>query len=229
MLKKRLILLLTLFMICVVIYIMNVGISPAVSVASQISPKKTVIIDAGHGGEDGGAVAADGTVEKDINLKIAHKTAKFLKILGFTVIMTRETDVSTSDGEVFIKRQDLENRLKLMKEYPDGIFVSIHLNKFTTSAAKGSQVFYSKIEGSKQLGDAIQKNITEQLQKENKRVNKLTTSSTYLLYNASVPAVLVECGFLSNEAELLRLKDNTYQQKLAFCIAGGISEYFKES
>ena len=229
MLKKRLILLLCLFIICASIYIADVRISPAVGVASQIYPRQTVIIDAGHGGEDGGAVASDGTVEKDINLKIALQTAKFLKLYGFEVIMTRESDVSTSTGENFIKREDLENRLKLMNENPESIFVSIHLNKFTTSAAKGSQVFYSKVDNSKTLGDLIQNSIITNLQKENKRVNKQANSSTYLLYNATVPAVLVECGFLSNESELARLRDNTYQHQLAFCITDGILNYFKES
>ncbi|MBO5211039.1 MAG: N-acetylmuramoyl-L-alanine amidase [Clostridia bacterium] len=229
MLKKRLALLLSLFIICACIYIADAGISPAVEVSSQISPAKTVIIDAGHGGEDGGAVAFDGTLEKDINLKIALQAAKVLKLYGFEVIMTRESDTSTSTGESFIKREDLENRLNLMKKNPDSIFVSIHLNKFTTSAAKGSQVFYSKFENSKLLGDLIQNSIILNLQKENKRVNKQATSSTYLLHKATIPAVLVECGFLSNEAELTRLKDSAYQKKLAFCIIDGILQYFKES
>lgn len=229
MLKKRLILLLSLFIICASIYIADVGVSPALEVVSQIYPRQIVIIDAGHGGEDGGAVASDGTVEKDINLKIALQTAKLLQLYGFEVIMTRESDVSTSTGDSFIKREDLENRLNLMKQNPESIFVSIHLNKFTTSAAKGSQVFYSKGDASKLLGDLIQKSIIKNLQKENKRVNKQANSSTYLLYNATVPAVLVECGFLSNAAELSRLKDNNYQRQLAFCITDGILEYFKES
>ncbi len=229
MLKKRLAVLVVLFIICAVIYVADVGISPNVAVVSHISPEKTVIIDAGHGGEDGGAVAADGTVEKDINLKIALQTAKFLKLYGFKVIMTRETDTNTCNGDSFIKREDLENRLNLMKQNPESVFVSIHLNKFTTSAAKGSQVFYSKGDAAKALGDTIQKSIIKNLQNENKRVNKQATSSTYLLYNATVPAVLVECGFLSNQAELLRLKDSAYQQKLAFCITDGILQYFKES
>lgn len=191
-----------------------------------------VLANSAHGGYDGGAVASDGTVEKDINLKIAKQTMMFLKVYGFEVIMTRESDTSTDSsattGGAFLKREDLENRLKLMKDNPDSIFVSIHLNKFTTSAANGSQVFYSKGEKSKALGEFIQKSIVSNLQPENSRVNKQATSSTYLLYNATVPAVLVECGFLSNKAELNRLKDSDYQQKMAFCIASGILEYFKE-
>ena len=116
-----------------------------------------------HGGEDGGATANDGTVEKEINLKIAKRVAKFLKLYGFEVIMTRDSDANTCTGDTFIKREDMENRLKLMKSYPDGVFISIHLNKFTTSAARGSQVFYSRDEKSKLLGDFIQKSIINNL------------------------------------------------------------------
>ena len=196
-----------------------------------ISNLKTVIIDAGHGGFDGGAVAADGTVEKDINLKISSYIADMLKTAGYKVVLTREADVSTDDVETdtiaIRKKSDLKNRLKLMKDYPDAIFVSIHLNKFTTSAARGSQVFYNgKILQSKQLGECIQNSIISLLQPENTRVNKQATSSTYLLYNATLPAVLVECGFLSNKAELEFLKNENYQKKMALCCFLGITEYF---
>lgn len=184
-----------------------------------------------HGGFDGGAVASDGTVEKDINLNIALMIAKLLKQNGFNVIMTRENDVSTDDVETdkiaTRKKSDLKNRLDLMNDYSDAIFVSVHLNKFTTSAARGSQVFYSKSEKSKLLGDCIQKSIVSHIQPENTRVNKQATSSTYLLYNATIPTVLVECGFLSNKAELEKLKNEDYQNQMAFCIYCGILEYFK--
>lgn len=178
----------------------------------------------------GGAVASDGTVEKDINLKIALMLKAFLNAGGVKVIMTRESDVSTDSVETdkiaARKKSDLKNRLSIMKDYPDAIFVSIHLNKFTTSAAIGSQVFYSaRREESKQLGEEIQKSIVKLLQPENSRVNKQATSSTYILYNATVPAVLVECGFLSNSAELKRLKTEEYQNKMAFSIFCGIMEY----
>lgn len=197
-----------------------------------ITQRATVILDAGHGGFDGGAVAHDGTVEKEINLKIALKLKEFLKLGGYEVIMTRDGDVSTDDVETdkiaARKKSDLKNRLKLMKDYPDAVFVSIHLNKFTTSAAAGSQVFYSAgREESKKLGEDIQKSIVRLLQPENSRVNKQATSSTYILYNATLPAVLVECGFLSNTAELKRLKTEEYQNKMAFSIFCGIMDYHK--
>ncbi len=185
-----------------------------------------------HGGFDGGAVAADGTVEKDINLNISLTLQRLLKQSGFRVIMTRENDVSTDDTEsdkiASKKKSDLQNRLNLMKDYPNAVFVSIHLNKFTTSAAFGSQVFYSRNEESKILSECIQRSIVDFIQPENTRVNKQATSSTYLLYNATIPAVLVECGFLSNKAELEKLKQPIYQNKMAFSIYCGIAEYFKE-
>ena len=202
-----------------------------ITVSASYKNRNTVILDAGHGGFDGGAVASDGTVEKDINLKITLASAKFLRQSGFNVILTRENHVSTDDVETekisTRKKSDLKNRLNLMKDYKDAVFVSIHLNKFTTSAANGSQVFYSRSEESKRLGDCIQKSIVAKLQPENTRVNKLATSSTYLLYNATVPSVLVECGFLSNKSELEKLKDKDYQNKMAFSIYCGILEYFK--
>ncbi len=160
--------------------------------------------------------------------------SKFLEKTGYEVILTRSDDSSTeSDNSERIpsrKKSDLKNRLELMKSHPDAVFVSIHLNKFTTSAASGSQVFYSaNDENSKPLGEKIQASIVKMLQPENKRVNKQATSSTYILYNAPIPAVLVECGFLSNSAELKMLKNEDYQNKMAFCIFCGINEYFLSS
>ena len=149
---------------------------------------------------------------------------------GYRVILTRQADVSTDDVETdqisARKKSDLRNRLKLMNDYPSAVFVSIHLNKFTTTAANGSQVFYSpKTEGSKELSESIQHSIISLLQPHNTRVCKKATSSTYILYNATIPAVLVECGFLSNKAELEKLKQPDYQAQMAFCIAKGIIEF----
>ena len=208
------------------------GRIPTLAVSGSVMGRPTVILDAGHGGFDGGAVAPDGTVEKEINLKIALKLKEFLRLGGYEVVMTRDSDVSTDDVETdkiaARKKSDLKNRLKLMKDYPDAVFVSIHLNKFTTSAAAGSQVFYGTgREESKKLGEDIQKAIVRLLQPENTRVNKKATSSTYILYNATLPAVLVECGFLSNTAELKRLKTEEYQNKMAFSIFCGIMDYHK--
>ena len=204
-----------------------------IAAGANINNEKLVIIDAGHGGFDGGAVAPDGTVEKEINLQIATTLSEILALNGYSVIMTRTTDTGTEDDftkPIQVRKvSDLKNRLALMDRYPDAIFVSIHLNKFTASAAKGAQVFYSKNNpNSYTLGDSIQGNIRTLLQPENDRVIKQGTRSTYLLYNAKIPAVIVECGFLSNSEELKKLKDDNYKNQIAFAVFCGINDYFGE-
>lgn len=187
--------------------------------------KKTVILDAGHGGFDGGASAGD-VLEKDINLKIALFLVDHLKLSGYDVILTREDDSATNDEGDRIRSKkisDMKNRLALMKSYPDAFFVSIHLNKYSDSQPKGTQVFYSqKTTESKLLAQSIQQTVKELLQSDNHREIKPATRDTYLLYNAPIPAVIVECGFLSNPAELALLKTEEYQKKMAFAVYCGI-------
>ena len=189
-----------------------------------------VIIDAGHGGFDGGAVAFDGTNEKDINLKIAKKLETVLKFYGFSTVMTRTSDDAINDSGDGIrsqKKSDMYNRLRFMEKNPDAVFVSIHLNKYTTSAASGAQTFYSEnFASSKTLADNIQKSIASLLEPYNKRVVKKGTSDAFLLYNAKTPAVIVECGFLSNRQDLEQLKSDDFQNKMAFAIANGIINYY---
>ncbi len=149
---------------------------------------------------------------------------------GYDVIMTRTEDIGTEDDSAapirYRKVSDLKNRLNLMNSYDDAIFVSIHLNKFTASNVHGAQVFYSKNnEQSKKLGLCIQNSVKSLLQNNNDRAIKEGNKSTYLLYNAKIPAVIVECGFLSNKSELALLKNEEYQQKMAFSIFCGVAEY----
>ncbi len=202
-------------------------------VSKQRDSAPCIIVDAGHGGFDGGAVALDGTVEKEINLSVALKLQKLLQFHGAEVIMTRTEDIGTDrdEGAVIARRKksDLQNRLALMEEHPNALYVSIHLNKFTTGAASGAQVFYTpNFDEAAVLGQCLQDAFVKELQPENKRTIKKGTSSTYLLKNAKVPAVIVECGFLSNRQELKELKDPTYQSKLSFVILSGILKYFEQ-
>lgn len=204
-----------------------------IDVNASINNIPTIIIDAGHGGFDGGASAVDGTVEKDINLQIALKTTYLLRFYGYNVILTRDSDTGTEDDEsasiLKRKKSDLSNRLQLMKDNPDAIFVSIHLNKFTTSAANGAQVFYTKnYEDAFLLANTIQNTIKTLIQPENTRVVKQGSDSAYLLKNAAVPAIIVECGFLSNVVELEKLKTNDYQSQVAFAISKGIIDFYKQ-
>ena len=189
-----------------------------------------VIVDAGHGGEDGGASALDKSNEKDYNLEIALKLEQILRLNGYNVIMTRRTDIMTCDDGLkkirSRKVSDIHNRFRFMEEYPDALFVSIHQNKFSDTSQKGTQVFYSKNDPeSSVLADCIQKEIVGSLQKENKRMIKPSGTEIYLLYHAKSPAILVECGFLSNYEDLQKLKNDEYKTQLALLIAKGIINY----
>ena len=203
----------------------------AVKSTKQNANQPIVIIDAGHGGFDGGAVSDDGTVEKDINLSIALYLREYLAIFNIKTIMIRETDCSVEDNGLNTIRQkktsDLHNRMKIMEETDNAIFVSIHQNKFPDGKYNGTQVFYSPKtkEESQVLAQTIQDYIVNTLQKDNKRQIKECGTSVFLMYNAVKPAVLVECGFLSNYEETQRLKSSEYQKKIAFCIAMGIQNY----
>lgn len=191
----------------------------------------TVIVDAGHGGEDGGAVGIDGTIEKNINLDIALKLEKILKFYGFNVIMTRTEDVMTCDEGLSSMREkkvsDIHNRFKLIEQNPEAIFVSVHQNKFSDSAQHGMQVFYSdNNEQSIVLAKSIQNSVVKTLQADNMRAVKKSGSSIYLLYHAEIPAVLAECGFISNGDEVKLLNNDGYRMKIAILIADGILKYF---
>ena len=192
--------------------------------------KLTVIVDAGHGGFDGGASTEDGVTEKGINLNIALYLKEYLNFFGFDVVMTRETDTSTeSEGSTIRskKTSDLHNRMSLMGKTDNSIFVSIHQNHFSSPKYKGAQVFYSPefSEQSSLLAENIQESIVYYLQKDNKRQIKPCGTSVYLIYKAVKPAVLVECGFLSNLEDAENLQNEIYQRKIAFCIAIGILNY----
>ena len=197
--------------------------------ATETKERFCIIIDAGHGGFDGGAVAHDGTVEKDLNLKIALKLDAVLRASGYKTILVRSDDSSTNDptdGEK-AKVSDIKNRVKLMSKHKNSIFVSIHMNKYSTTQPHGAQVIYSKTDGSKELASMLQASVANHVQTDNKRVIKPSPKDIYLLNHAAVPAVIVECGVLSNPSDLENLKDDGYQLKIATALAYGIINYRK--
>lgn len=205
-------------------------ISKALPVLLPYTPKTRIVLDAGHGGMDGGAVGVNQVVEKHINLSIALKLRDLLEVSGFDVIMTRETDVSLHDpaitGVAQKKRSDMYSRLKLIEENPDAIFISIHQNKFEQSQSNGSQVFYgTKNSDSEILAASVQSSIRELLQKENKRETKPSGKEFFLLYNPEIPAIMVECGFISNPEECAKLVTDSYQDQIAFAIMNGVFDY----
>ena len=189
-----------------------------------------IIIDAGHGGEDGGAVGIDGTAEKDLNLSISLKLNEILSAMGYQTRMVRTTDTSIHNADADTVRErkvsDIHNRAAIMNEYENCIYVSIHQNKYSGSSIWGAQTFYSpNNEESKELAQLIQSSIANNVQPDNKRVIKQSGTNIYVLYNATKPAVMVECGFVSNANELEQLKDEEYQNKMAFAISNGIINY----
>ena len=194
----------------------------------------TVVIDAGHGGEDGGAVAADDTVEKDINLSIALKLKSLLLQNGVKVVMTREEDIAIYDENCTSlkekKSSDMKNRLAIFNGDPQNIVISIHQNKFEQKKYSGTQIFYSTNKPeSERLAESIRGSVVSNIQPDNERECKPADKNIYLLYNAQVPAVIVECGFISNDSELALLKDDTYQSKIAVAIFDGFMKYYNNN
>lgn len=190
-------------------------------------PEMLVVLDAGHGGFDGGAQSRSGILEKTLNLQVAKKLELILLQRGYTVVMTREGDYALQDDGEAGKPADLKARVKIAEEHPEGIFVSIHMNKFAVAKYCGSQVFFSKnSETAGVLAEKIQTSICKGLQPDNTRLSKPADRNIYLLEKLEMPAVIVECGFLSNHAEALMLTSNAYQASLAECIADGIDSFF---
>ena len=192
----------------------------------------TVIIDAGHGGEDGGA-EVDGVLEKDINLSIADKLADTLRLCGVRVTEIRDEDISVYDDSAQTLREkkvsDLKHRVEIVNGSENNILVSIHQNKFDNSAYSGTQVFYSSNnDKSRVLAESIRNSVVSLLQNDNTRELKPANSDIYLLDNATVPAVIVECGFLSNDEERAKLLDSGYQSEMAYSIAMGVLEYIDQ-
>ena len=185
----------------------------------------TVIIDAGHGGFDGGATAEaeSGTVlEKDVNLSIAKRLYFLFRTFGIDCVMTRTEDVMLGEGKAF----DLKNRLELAKKYENPVFISVHQNKFPDRDCRGLQVYYSKNNGDSEiLALFIQNVVRAYLDPQNGRKIKKADSSIYLLDRLTCPAVLVECGFMSNEEELGLLTSAEYQKKLASAIFAATVEF----
>jgi len=202
-------------------------------VSNMSISKPVIIIDAGHGGFDGGAVAHDGTIEKDINLSISKKLAEIAELGGYQVIMVRSDDTAVCDEGLDTirkkKSSDIHNRYALAEKHPEAVFISIHQNHFEQAKYWGTQVFYGvKNPNSQKLAANIQKAVCENLQKDNTREIKKAEKNLYILYNTNSTAVMVECGFLSNKDECAKLCSDEYQQQLAFEIFRAVDRYFLE-
>lgn len=191
-----------------------------------------ILVDAGHGGEDGGACSDDGVPEKDINLDIAKKLSCFLSLSDYSPVLIREDDrLMYEPGQENRKKYyDLTNRVEKAKQYSPAIFVSIHQNKFPIRKYKGFQVYCSKNNPqSTILGTVMQENVKLYLQPENNRMIKTADKTIRVLDSLTMPAVLAECGFLSNEAEARLLCTEEYRDKLSYVIFASIVQYLDEN
>lgn len=188
----------------------------------------TLVIDAGHGGFDGGAVSADGTKESDINLSIALKLDSIVRFCGQKTVMTRLDDSRKTDIINYSEREDLRQRAELANRTENAVLISIHQNNFPTAQPKGAQVLYSAYGNSEKLGKSMQELLVSRLDPENRRLAVPAPSDLYLTANTRCPAVLVECGFMSNNFEVLKLKENGYQNALALVIAASYLEYISD-
>jgi N-acetylmuramoyl-L-alanine amidase len=190
---------------------------------------KLILIDAGHGGMDGGAVSRRGTVEKHINLSISLKVRDKLNSLGYEVIMIREEDkgLYTQHKDVNrMKREDLNNRCKLKRDSNCDLFISIHQNYFAQSDCHGSQVWYSRNDESKSLAHIIQENLKKDLGNNSREEKEAKDAYKILRCYSNIPSVIVECGFLTNPIEEKKLITEEYQDMIAKSIVKSIEEYF---
>lgn len=203
--------------------------------ASEIPVR--VVIDAGHGGEDGGAVGVDGTLEKNLNLAVSEIVYDILSSSGVSCAMTRTEDImlydmydDLSDYKGHKKVYDLKNRLRFAKEHEDAVFVSIHMNTFGVAKYSGLQVYYSpNHENSEVLAECVRASVATYLQTDNERETKPAGSSIYILDRIEMPAVLIECGFISNPDECRNLSDPEYQRQLALTVSAAVMSYLSSN
>lgn len=230
--KSNVILIGLIFALLLAIYSLNMNMDTQASTTGS-DMQKTVIIDAGHGGEDPGKVSSYSDLkEKELNLIIAFKLRQMLEDENYKVIMTREEDkLVYSEGTTNIyekRRQDLTRRKEIMDNSGAHIVVSIHINAFPETKYHGAQTFYPpNSPESLKLATSIQKSMKSMLDNENKREPQEKKEAIVILTDLKTPTTIVECGFLSNEEEERRLGTDEYQTKIAAAIKEGIGHYFK--
>lgn len=188
-------------------------------------PEVKIVLDAGHGGWDPGKPGTGGADEKLLNLSVAEKLAEYLELGGAEVILTRTADEALGSG----KQADMAERKRIANETGADLLVSIHQNAFPSAKAKGAQVFYHGNSGEgRLLAECVQESLRQRVDGSNTRQAK-ENKDYYILRTTKIPAVIVECGFLSNREEERLLNDAGYQEKLAWAIYCGILDYFEKN
>ena len=208
--------------------------SRAVTVIAENTPlprRCRIIIDAGHGGEDGGATSCTGKLESAYNLEISLRLRDLMHLLGFETGMIRTTDTSVyTKGETIAQKKvsDLKERVRIVNETEGGLLLSIHQNTFPDSRYSGAQVFYANTEGSEALAKQLQTGFVAAVNPGSNRRAKKSTG-VYLMEHIAKTGVLIECGFLSNVQEEAKLRSAEYQKKLCCVIASSVSQYLSNT
>ena len=202
----------------------------AVYTFNTAKPVPIIVLDAGHGGMDGGCSSAEGVPEKGINLNILLNLRDLLRVSGYEVAVTRDTDRSIHDsgieGIANQKSSDMDNRLAIFNEHSNAVCLSIHQNQFTDPKSSGAQMFYAPTnKESEKLAQKLQNSFHTRIQPDNDREIKQCGKELFLCYFCKNPTVMVECGFLSNPEEAAKLTDEAYQRQVAFTIYAGLQEY----
>lgn len=228
--KKRILFLCSFFLISIAYYSINSNNLNTIYTSSTPISNHVIILDAGHGSPDGGAVASDGTIESELNLKIVLKLQSLLESSNCTVILTRSDENGIYEvNNKSIRNQkvsDMQNRALIANQSNAEIFVSIHMNKLPQEQYDGWQTFYkNEDEDSIKLADSIQQNLNYFIDKTNNRKIK-SIKNIFLTRKVEIPLVIVECGFLSNAKETELLKTDNYQELLSWSIYSGIMDYF---
>lgn len=192
------------------------------------SGEPCLVIDPGHGGIDGGAISVSGKKESDINLSIALKLQKLADFYGVQTLMTRVDDSMRTDAKSYSEHEDLVHRTEIINSAANGILISIHQNCYPTSQPSGAQVLYADNEESKSFGELTYRNLTETLETGNRRVAEPASRGLYITANAKCPAILVECGFMSNFSDLEKLLSPGYQSSLAVVFLASFLQFSSE-
>ena len=207
--------------------VLYAGLRPACvpAFAAQGADAVTVVIDPGHGGEDGGAVSPDGVMESQINLAVSHRLSDLLRFAGQRTLLIRTEDVSVhTEGDTMRARKvsDIHHRVEIVNATEGAVLLSIHQNSLPSSrVTHGAQVFWNTGEGAETLAGVVQDALNTAINTGNEKLPRKIPATIYLMNHVSVPAILVECGFLSNSTETARLQEPSYQLKLAAAIATG--------
>ena len=222
--KTALVIVTILLLVAIAISILGPEPEPASDAAGSLG-SFTLVIDPGHGGIDGGAVAVDGTKESDINLAIALKLRALAEFYALENVMTRQDDSSRSSAEIYSEHEDLVSRADFVNAAENPVLISIHQNCFPTGQPSGPQVLYAASEASESLGKLTHQNLIGNLYPGNRRVAEPASKKLYVLNHVSCPAILVECGFLSNLSDLGKLSDSSYQTTLSAVLMASYLQY----